>query len=210
MSKIKRITLVLTLFVLVVFGTSLARATTYDFDSLATPSDQGGQHWGVVPTSYGGLNWSGWEVANGDDYKSVYSNSYTAPSSPNFAYNGDGALTVTITGSPFNFLGAYFSPWAQNNGIQSFSSQTVKVEGYSGAILVNSDSWNLEPDEFVLHTVTGFDNIDKLVITSDGNGRWFAMDNFEYTSTPVPEPATMLLLGSGLLGIWGFRRKFRK
>ena len=54
MSKIKRITLVLTLFVLVVFGTSLARATTYDFDSLATPSDQGGQHWGVVPTSYVG------------------------------------------------------------------------------------------------------------------------------------------------------------
>ena len=33
---------------------------------------------------------------------------------------------------------------------------------------------------------------------------------FQLTGTPIPEPCTMLLVGSGLLGVAGLRRKFKK
>ena len=44
----------------------------------------------------------------------------------------------------------------------------------------------------------------------DINGASWGFDLDAVGVTRVPEPTTMLLLGSGLIGLWGLRRKFKK
>jgi len=78
---------------------------------------------------------------------------------------------------------------------------------------LQSDSFSLATLEFTgIGLGTSLIGIDGLTATaSDAFGFELSIDGIENAEVAVvPEPATMLLLGTGLAGLAGFRRKSRK
>jgi hypothetical protein len=85
----------------------------------------------------------------------------------------------------------------------------------------NVEFFDLGGNLLLLETVTT--TIEGDLVTFDGDFHFvkfslltpesgIALDNFSFTlgPRPVPIPTTMLLLGSGLIGLAGFRRRFKK
>ncbi len=99
--------------------------------------------------------------------------------------------------------------------IGDFANDPTPIGGFpdwnadNGNILYSPNTTG-EIKEFEV-SISGFDwaHVDVIALVSSSPGEWEINPN-SHDTTLTPEPATMLLLGSGLIGLVGFRRKFRK
>jgi len=181
------------------FGTLLlglsgtAKATILNFDDTSYQ----GTYYTELEDNYGGFTWS--------SNVGVYFG-------PNcsFGYNsgtvsGDYALVnllasdVSLGNGLFDWIGAWFTEPHRE------SESTLKIFGWENNILKYATEIDLVYASPVWFEAN-WSGIDSISFAACETG-WFAMDDFTFTeSAPVPEPGTLLLLGSGLAGLAWYRR----
>jgi hypothetical protein len=194
----------------VVFTVGVANAAVVDFDNLSPVTN-------LTGTGYGGLTWG----TSTDDSIPGYTGSwyvnsnlgYSTPHSPsNYVVNAMGPNNLWFGfSSPVTFNGAWF---ARSCADYDYNATQVRLR--------DDD----QVSDWLILSVTpqflsaNFTNSTTVWVERSGgaggagffygNARWFTMDDITYNASSVPESATMLLLGFGLIGLVGLRRRMRK
>ena len=111
-------------------------------------------------------------------------------------------LELDFTENPVNYLAWYDIDQAGT------TCTIVLTTGESFTLNLETTSYSGNTAEFFgIYLTDGL--ISSVLLDASGDG-WWGLDNIQYgNNSPVPEPCTMILLGTGLAGLAGVRRKLK-
>ena len=155
--------------------------------------------------TYGGVDWYGFGRYSIDSpviKKGVVSGTHGAYSLIAGVY----VDVFALPGERLNFQGVNLTGHFSDN-------YEIQVDGFLNGELVYTTTVYADYETPTWFSFN-YTNIDRIGFIGKNSGP-FLMDDFTFTKElappdPVPEPTTILLLGSGLISITGVRKKLRK
>ena len=192
----------------VLFMVVVVDAAVNNFDNLSSTTD-------LTGTGYGGLTWG----TSTDDSIPGYTGfwrvngnlGYSTPHSPsNYVLNVVGANNLWFEfPSPVTFYGAWFTRSCADYDYNAAQVRLRDDDEASGWLIL-SDTPQFLSANFKNSTTIWVERsggVGGASIFPYGNARWFTMDDITYEASSVPEPALVVLLGCGLIGLLGFSRR---
>ncbi|MBC8412495.1 MAG: PEP-CTERM sorting domain-containing protein [Nitrospira sp.] len=187
--------------------TEMVNANVLTFDDISFPGDTG-----QIPDSYVGLTWSSaWRVNDQIGFSAGQGFMFGAVSGSQTVFNGWGADVTIVSNDEFIFKGAYLTSAynkdlniqiiGKNNGVTLYDTSIIAPVPQTELAAFSAKWFQFDYsgiDELQFSSFGGTAGTDVFGNLNPSNTH-FVMDNFIYV--PVPEPATVLLLGAGLAGL---------